>query len=184
MSPGVTREKSDVKTLRTERLVLRVLREDDLDGYAAMAADPEVTRYLGDGSTLSRADAWRQMAMILGHWQLRGYGMWAVEEAATGRFAGRIGFFNPEGWPGFELGWTLAREFWGRGYATEGARAALEYGFAEMNRRRVISLIRPANTPSVRVAERIGEKLEGTVDLLGSEALVYAVTREDWLAAR
>ncbi|HEY0173958.1 MAG TPA: GNAT family N-acetyltransferase [Pyrinomonadaceae bacterium] len=173
-----------MKTLRTERLVLRTFREDDLDGYAAMTADPEVTRHLGDGRPLSRADAWRQMAMILGHWQLRGYGMWAVEESATGRLAGRVGFFKPEGWPGFELGWTLAREFWGRGYATEGARAALEYGFNELGRERVISLIRPDNAPSVRVAERLGEKLEGSVDLLGGEALVYAVTREDWLAAR
>ena len=173
-----------MKTLRTGRLVLRMFREEDLDEYAALAADPEVTRHLGDGSTLSRADAWRQMAMILGHWQLRGYGMWAAEEAATGRLAGRIGFFNPEGWPGFELGWVLAREFWGRGYATEGARAALEYGFTEMGRERVISLIRPANTPSVRVAERIGERLDGSVDLMGKEALVYAVTRDEWLAAR
>ncbi|MCA1618679.1 MAG: GNAT family N-acetyltransferase [Acidobacteria bacterium] len=173
-----------MKTLGTERLVLRMFREEDLEEYSAMAADPEVTRYLGDGSTLSRADAWRQMAMILGHWQLRGYGMWAVEESATGRLAGRIGFFNPEGWPGFELGWTLAREFWGRGYATEGARAALEYGFTEMGRERVISLIRPANAPSVRVAERLGERLEGSVELSGGEALVYGLTRDDWLATR
>jgi RimJ/RimL family protein N-acetyltransferase len=173
-----------MKTLRTERLVLRMFRDDDLEQYAAMVADPEVTRYLGDGSTLSRADAWRQMAMILGHWQLRGYGMWAAEEASTGRLAGRIGFFNPEGWPGFELGWTLAREFWGRGYATEGARRALEYGFTELGRERVISLIRPGNLPSVRVAVRLGERPEGSVDLLGSEALVYGLTREDWLAGR
>ena len=171
-----------MKTLRTERLVLRMFREDDLDPYAAMAADPEVTRHLGDGRPLSRADAWRQMAMILGHWQLRGYGMWAAEEASTGRLAGRIGFFNPEGWPGFELGWTLAREFWGRGYATEGARRALEYGFTELGRERVISLILPANLPSVRVAERLGERPERSVDLFGSEALVYGITRDDWLA--
>ena len=173
-----------MKTLRTERLVLRMFREDDLDEYAALAGDPEVTRYLGDGSTLGRADAWRQMAMILGHWQLRGYGMWAVEESATGRLAGRIGFFNPEGWPGFELGWTLAREFWGRGYATEGAGRALEYGFNEMGREHVISLIRPANLPSIRVAERLGERREATVELQGAPALVYGISREDWLAAR
>lgn len=173
-----------METLRTERLVMRMFREEDLDEYAAMVGDPEVTRHLGDGSTLSRADAWRQMAMILGHWRLRGYGMWAVEEAATARLVGRIGFFNPEGWPGFELGWTLAREFWGRGYATEGARRALEYGFTEMGRGHVISLIRPDNLASVRVAERLGEKPERTVELHGAPALVYGITREDWLAGR
>ena len=124
------------------------------------------------------------MAFYLGHWRLRGYGLWALEEAATGRLAGRVGFFNPEGWPGFELGWTLAREFWGRGYATEGARRALEHAFTEMGREHVISLIRPDNLPSVRVAERLGERLEGRVELLGSPALVYGITREDWLAAR
>jgi RimJ/RimL family protein N-acetyltransferase len=173
-----------MKTLSTERLVLRMLREDDFEQYAAMVADAEVTRYLGDGSTLSRGDAWRQMAFVLGHWQLRGYGMWAVEEASTGRLAGRIGFLNPEGWPGFELGWTLAREFWGRGYATEGARRALEYGFTELGREHVISLIRPANLPSIRVAERLGEKLERSVELFGSEALIYGISRNDWLATR
>lgn len=173
-----------MKTLQTERLVLRMLREDDFEQYAAMLADAEVTRYLGDGQPRTREDAWRQMAMILGHWQLRGYGLWAVEEEATGRLAGRVGFFNPEGWPGFELGWTLAREFWGRGYATEGARRALRYAFDEMGREHVISLIRPDNGPSVRVAERLGERLEGRVELFGSDSLVYGITREVWLAAR
>ncbi len=173
-----------MKTLKTERLVLRMLREEDFEQYAAMMADPEVTRYLSDGRPLPRADAWRQMAFIVGHWQLAGYGHWAVEEAATGRLAGRIGFLNPEGWPGFELGWTLAREFWGRGYATEGARRALRYAFTEMGREHVISLIRPANLPSIKVAERLGERLEGSVELFGGEALVYGVTREDWLASR
>jgi RimJ/RimL family protein N-acetyltransferase len=173
-----------MKTLKTERLVMRMLREEDFEQYAAMLADAEVSRYLGDGRPLSRADAWQQMALIVGHWQLKGYGMWAVEEAATGRLAGRIGFFNPEGWPGFELGWTLAREFWGRGYATEGARRALLYGFTELGRAHVISLIRPDNLPSIRVAERLGERLEGSTELFGSEALVYGITREDWLANR
>ena len=171
-------------TLKTERLVLRMLREDDFEQYVAIVADPEVARYLSDGKPLSRADAWRQMAMIVGHWQLRGYGMWAVEEAATGRLAGRIGFLNPEGWPGFELGWTLAREFWGRGYATEAARRVLEYGFTEMGLEHVISLIRPDNLPSIKVAERLGERLESSVELFGSEALVYGISREDWLAGR
>jgi RimJ/RimL family protein N-acetyltransferase len=172
-----------MQTLKTERLLLRMFREEDFEEYAALVANPEVTRYLGDGKPLARGDAWRQMAFILGHWQLRGYGLWAVEETSTGRLVGRIGFLYPEGWPDFELGWTLAREFWGRGYATEGARRALDFAFEEMGREHVISLIRPDNAPSIRVAERLGEHLEGSVELFGSEALIYGITRADWLAA-
>ena len=98
--------------------------------------------------------------MILGHWQLRGFGFWAVEERATGTLLGRIGFFKPEGWPDFELGWMLRREAWGRGYATEGARRAMAHAFTAMDRDHVISLIFPGNDPSIRVAERLGETLE------------------------
>jgi RimJ/RimL family protein N-acetyltransferase len=161
-----------------------MFREEDFEEYASMVADAEVTRYLGEGKPLARGDAWRQLAFVLGHWQLRGYGLWAVEERSTGRLVGRIGFLYPEGWPDFELGWTLAREFWGRGYATEGARRALDFAFEELGREHVISLIRPDNTPSIRVAERLGESLEGSVELFGSEALIYGITRNVWHAAR
>lgn len=166
--------------LQTDRLHLRMFREDDLDAYAAMCADPEVMRYLGDGKTLTRGEAWRQMALILGHWQLRGYGLWAVEERATGALLGRVGFFEPEGWPGFELAWMLRRESWGRGYATEAAGRALAHAFTDLGRERVISLIRPGNHASVRVAERLGERLEGATTLFGQEALVYVIDRVRW----
>jgi len=166
-------------TLETERLRFRMFRDDDLDTYATFVADAEVVRYLGEGRPLTRQEAWRQMAIILGHWQLRGYGLFAVEERATKTLVGRIGFFNPEGWPGFELGWMLGRAHWGKGYATEGARRALAFAFNELDQRRVISLIRPDNAPSVRVAERLGERLEGQVTLFGQEALVYGISRPD-----
>jgi len=166
-------------TLETGRLMLRAFREDDLDPYAAICADPQVMRYLGEGKPFSRWETWRQMAMILGHWQLRGYGLWAVEDRATGDLIGRIGFFNPEGWPGFELGWVLGRRYWGRGYATEGARRALEHAFTEMGRDHVISLIRPDNYASIRVAERLGERLEGRTELFGHDVLVYGIARPD-----
>ena len=112
--------------LETERLRLRPFRESDWDAYAAMCADAEVMRHLGTGATLSRDETWRAIASMLGHWTLRGYGLWAAAERSSGDLVGHIGFWNPEGWPGFELGWTLRRSFWGRGYATEGARKALE----------------------------------------------------------
>ena len=165
-------------TLETERLRLRMFREADLDAYAAMSADPEVMRYVGaTGQPLTRPEAWRQMAMFLGHWQLRGYGVWAVEERASGAFVGRIGLFNPDGWPGLECIWALARGAWGQGYATEGARRALDYAFTELDQARVISLIRPGNTASIRVAERLGERLERRTTLFGTDALVYGISR-------
>ncbi|MBV9773767.1 MAG: GNAT family N-acetyltransferase [Gemmatimonadetes bacterium] len=167
----------DIPSFTTDRLLLRPLREKDLDAYAAIMADPEVTRYLGDGQPLSRVDAWRQMALFLGHWQLRGYGHWAVEERGSGALAGRVGLFLPEGWPGFELGWTLGRAFWGRGYATEAARAALRYAFSELGREHVISLIHPDNRASIRVAERLGESREGETEFYGRTVLVYGIHR-------
>ena len=167
----------DVPVVDTPRLLLRPWRDDDLDGYAAMCADPEVMRHMGDGSTLSRDDAWRQMAMFVGHWQLRGFGMWAVEERETGAFVGRVGLHQPEGWPGLEVGWMLAKHTWGRGYATEAARASLEYAWNVLGVDHVISVIAPENAPSVRVAERLGEQLEGTYDLDGLEVVIYGISR-------
>lgn len=170
-------------SLETERLRLRMWSEEqDFDRYAQICADPEVMRYLTpQGKPLTRAEAWRQMAFMVGHWQLRGYGHWVVEEKASGNLVGRIGFLNPEGWPGFEIGWTLARESWGKGYATEGARRALRYAFTEMGQEHVISLIHPENRNSIRVAERLGEKLEGETDAVGIRVLIYGIWRDTWL---
>jgi RimJ/RimL family protein N-acetyltransferase len=170
-------------TLQTDRLMLRMLGESNFDAYAEMCADPEVMRYIGDGQPLGREMAWRNMAMMVGHWSLRGYGLLAAEERPSGILVGRIGFWNPEGWPGFELGWMLRRSFWGRGYATEGARAALQHAFTDLGQPHVISLIHPENVASIRVAERLGERLVGPVEVMGKHALVYRITREEWAAA-
>ncbi|CAA9580368.1 Acetyltransferase, GNAT family [uncultured Synechococcales cyanobacterium] len=169
-----------IPQLSTQRLILRRFREEDVDAYAEMCADPEVMRYIANGQPLSRSESWRNMAMILGHWQLRGYGLWAVEERSSGEMIGRIGCWQPEGWPGLEVGWTLRRAYWGRGYATEAARLSMDYAFEKLGASRVISLIRPDNAASRQVAQKLGEKPEGKVELFGSEALVYAIRREDW----
>jgi RimJ/RimL family protein N-acetyltransferase len=166
--------------LETERLILRQFREADLDAYADMCGDAEVMRYIATGQPLNRADSWRSMATMLGHWQLRGYGQWAVEERASGDMVGRIGCWNPEGWPGLEVGWMLRRRYWGRGFATEGARAALGYAFTVLGCGHVISLIRPDNAASIRVAERLGERLEGRTEVMGHEVLVYGISAEEW----
>ena len=169
--------KNPPSELETERLKLRMWRESDLDAYAEMSADPMVMRYLGPGNVMTRAEAWRSIAFFMGHWQMRGYGHWVVEEKASGRMIGRLGFLNPEGWPGFEVGWTLARHAWGKGYATEGGKAALHYAFTELDQPHVISLIHPDNTASMRVAERVGERLEGKASLFNIDVLVYGIDR-------
>jgi RimJ/RimL family protein N-acetyltransferase len=164
-------------TLETERLVMRMWREADFEEYAELCADAEVMRYIG-GKIFDRTEAWRHMASMIGHWYLRGYGIWAVAEKDSQRLVGRIGCINPAGWPGFEVGWTLKKEFWGKGYATEGARRALKYAFNELGKPHVISLINAENKASIRVAERLGETLEGTTTVFGTEVLVYGIDRK------
>jgi RimJ/RimL family protein N-acetyltransferase len=133
-----------------------------------------VTRYLGDGSTLDRATTWRAIAASIGHWVLRGYGQWVVTLRATGEAIGRSGLYHPEGWPGLEVGYVIAPEHQGRGYATEAAAAALRYAFDVVGAPRAISLIYPANTPSQRVAEKLGGTRQPDVEVLGSTVMLYA----------
>jgi RimJ/RimL family protein N-acetyltransferase len=165
------------ETLETERLKLRQFVETDLDAYARICADPESMRYIGPGTALSRAEAWRSMAQLLGHWQLRGYGLWAVEEKQTGAFVGRIGLIYPEGWPALEVGWLIDRDRWGKGFATEGGRAAMQFAFDRLDLKRISSVIRPQNAASIRVAEKLGMQQERTMQLNGLDVVIYARDR-------
>jgi RimJ/RimL family protein N-acetyltransferase len=154
-----------------------MFRESDLDDYAEMCADPDVMRYIGDGHTLTRGETWRHMALILGHWQLRGFGLWAVEERSTGAFAGRVGCWQPEGWPGLEVGWALLRRCWHRGYATEAGLAALQYAFHQLDQAHMISLIDPDNGPSIAVALRLGMDGEGFTQIMNHPVVIYGIDR-------
>jgi RimJ/RimL family protein N-acetyltransferase len=173
-------------TLETERLRLRSLRSADFNDYATLYSDSEVLRYLtGAGSQpWDRGRAWRHLSFVRGHWLMAGTGSWAVEHKETGAFIGVIGFSEPEGWPGLELAWILGRRWWGFGYATEGAQAALEWAFTQWNRDRVISLIHPGNQRSIRVAERLGEILQGRLMHNGREVLCYGIDRETYRQKR
>lgn len=162
-----------IPQLTTDRLILRAFEETDFEAYAKIMADPAVTQFLGEGRPLTRADAWRQMAMILGHWTLRGFGLWAVEHRDSGRLLGRIGCHEPEGFPAFEVGYVLARDAWGNGYAREGAAAALQYARHTLHRREITSIIRPANTGSIRVATSLGARAAETVEFFGAPSIVY-----------
>lgn len=165
--------------LTTQRLRLRPLAPGDFEAHAEICADPEVMRYIRSGAALTRAEAWAQLARYLGHWQLRGFGMWAVVERATERVVGHLGFLEPEGALGFELGWALARSAWGKGYALEGARAALAHGFGELGRDRILCTILPENVRSIALAEKLGAKLEREIEEAGRRVLVYAIRRPD-----
>jgi len=141
-----------IPRLTTERLVLRGLREDDLDAYAAAVGDPEVMAFVGRNRPLSRGEAWREIAMFLGGWALHGLGQWAVERRADGMLLGRAGLWHPPDWPGLEVGWVLGRAHWGQGYATEAGGAAVAWaGDVDL-----VSLIAPGNARSVRVAAKLG----------------------------
>jgi RimJ/RimL family protein N-acetyltransferase len=101
------------------------------------------------------------MAYLVGHWALRGFGHWALEERATGELVGRAGLYKPEAWPGLEVGWLVGREHWDRGIATEAGRASIEWAREELGADHIISLIEDANERSARVAAKLGMSVEG-----------------------
>lgn len=162
-----------IPVVETERLRLRAFREDDLDAFAAMSADPAVMRYIGSGETIDRTGTWRAMAGFNGHWSLRGFGMWAIERRSDGAFIGRAGLHHPPYWPALELGYLLGRTAWGQGYAREAARAALGFARRTLPPQRLVSFIRPGNERSVKVALALGARRDGTADLLGTPVEVY-----------
>ena len=162
--------------LLTERLELRRWRADDVDPYAAIVADPEVMRYMR-GEQGDRAAAWREIALFMGHRELRGWSQAAVVERASGRLIGRGGLWQPEGWPGLEVGWVLERAAWGRGYASELGRAVRDHAFQELRAEHLISVIHVDNARSIRVAEAIGSAFERPYTLFGMPCRIYGQDR-------
>lgn len=153
--------------LKTARLLLRLPRQGDFEAYAAYYADAETARFVG--GQMSREKAWRHFAALVGHWTLRGFGIWAVEEIASREFAGCIGLWRPEGWPELEVGYWLTREVQGKGYATEAALAARDYAFQKLGANTLVSYIHPDNLASKKVAERMGARFEETIDFADLE---------------
>jgi RimJ/RimL family protein N-acetyltransferase len=148
----------DIPVLETERLRLRAPAETDFPTLADFY-ESERSRYVGGPQP--RNQTWRGFCAMIGHWALRGYGFWSVEEKATGAYAGRVGLWYPEGWPEPEIGWTLMDGFIGRGYATEAALAARSHAYLTLEWPTAISIIDPANAASRAVAERLGCRREG-----------------------
>ncbi|WP_138468140.1 GNAT family N-acetyltransferase [Poseidonocella sp. HB161398] len=154
--------------LHSERLVLGPLGAAHFEPLAAFYAS-ERSHHVGGPKT--RDQAWRQLACEIGHWTLKGYGRFAVTEAATGAFVGNIGAWCPEGWPEPEIGWDLMAGFEGKGYATEAARAVRDWCYGTLGWPTAISFVHPGNPASAAVAKRLGCTLEGMHELVGHGAV-------------
>ncbi|MFF0269573.1 GNAT family N-acetyltransferase [Kribbella sp. NPDC004536] len=143
--------------LRTDRLVLRGWRDSDLEPWAAMNADPEVREHLGELLTREQSDA--SVASFQADFERQGYGWWAVEVGATGEFVGFAGLDPVDDdmpFTGVEIGWRLARSAWGKGYATEAARAGLAFGFDTLELPEILAITTATNLRSQAVMHRIG----------------------------
>jgi RimJ/RimL family protein N-acetyltransferase len=172
--------------IETNRLLLRVPRASDFDGYAEMMADEQASRHIG--GPLQRAEAWRKFLQMPGAWLVQGFAMFSVVDKASGEWLGNLGPWHPEGWPGTEVGWAFRRSAWGRGYATEAAVAAVDWAFDHLGWHDVIHSIDPANLPSQALAQRLGSrnrgpgKLPPPLDAYPIE--IWGQTREEWRARR
>ncbi|MEZ5721901.1 MAG: GNAT family N-acetyltransferase [Paracoccaceae bacterium] len=147
----------DIPTLTTDRLTLRAQRPEDFDAYAAFYGSE---RSWGMGGPLERPQAWRAFAAELGHWQMRGYGFWAVDVTETGETAGQVGFWHPEGWSEVEIGWAMFAGSEGKGYAYEAAKHLRAYAYDSLGWGPLTSVIVPGNTRSEALATRLGARPE------------------------
>jgi RimJ/RimL family protein N-acetyltransferase len=184
LKPGVTLSRPEGPVIETERLILRPWRGTDIEPNTAMLADPLSGRFItADGKPITDAFVgWRNAAIMAGHWVLHGVGMFVVEEKSTGTFVGRVGPWFPPGWPAFEVGWGIASEFRGKGYALEAARAALDWSFATFELDEIIHTIDRENAASQAVARRLGAEKGREHDLFGHVADIWVTRRDKWQA--
>jgi len=175
-----------VPILETARLILRPPRSEDLDGWAALMADAESAEFIGGVQT--RFGSWRGLATMAGCWAMQGFGYFSVVEKATGRWIGRVGPWDPPGWPAPEVGWGLLRDAWGRGLAHEAAEATIDWTFGSLGWPQVFHVIHPKNARSQSLARRLGSaplrhcRLPAPHDLLELE--LWGQDRAAWQARR
>lgn len=172
--------------LETERLILRPPVRDDLDAWAAFMADGEHVRFIGGAQ--SRPVAWRGMMSVIGSWAAHGFGFFSVIEKSSGCWIGRLGPWQPEGWPGTEVGWGIVADAGGKGYATEGAAAAMDWAFERLGWKEIIHTIDFDNVPSRSVATKLGSRKLRNGRLPEpyheKELEVWGQTREQWAVNR
>lgn len=167
-----------IPVLETARLRLRGHGVGDFDAHAAIWGDERITRFIG-GRPSTRDESWSRLLRYNGHWSLLGYGFWAIEERETGALVGEIGFADfkrgllPEFDSHPEMGWVLAANAHGKGYASEAAQAALHWGDGYFERSPIVCMIDPENGPSIRVAEKAGFREFARVDFKGGPSVLF-----------
>jgi RimJ/RimL family protein N-acetyltransferase len=166
----MTLHPAGVPVIETPGLVLRGYREADFEAFATFAAS-ERSCFVGGPQT--RFESWRAFMAAIGHWVLRGHGMWVAEHRESGAMAGRIGVIFNDGWLEPELAWHIYDGFEGRGLAHEGALAAREHAARHWQMPSLMSYIDPANTRSVRLAQRLGCHYERDIELLGTPCQIW-----------
>jgi RimJ/RimL family protein N-acetyltransferase len=178
-----------VISISTPRLVLRRWREDDVTPMSAINADPEVMRWIGDGSVRDEQQTRAGIVAWEREWDRRGFGLFALELRTDGELIGFAGLavpeFLPEVMPAVEIGWRLGRRFWGRGLATEAARAALRFGLIERGLQRIVSIAQVGNDASERIMGKLGMRLDREMvdPTCDRPVRVHAITRAQYLAA-
>jgi RimJ/RimL family protein N-acetyltransferase len=172
----------DGPMIETKRLILRTWRQSDIAANTAMLSDPESGRYItaDHKPVTSELNGWRNAAVMTGHWALHGFGMFAVEEKSSGRYVGRVGPWYPPTWPALEVGWGIAKEFRGKGYAVEATCASIDWVFDNLAVDRIIHCIVPDNVASQRVARKLGATIDGPGELFGDTVDVWVTTRSEW----
>jgi len=172
----------DSLRLETPRLILRPPRMEDFDAWAAFLEDETATKFIG--GTQPRPTAWRTFMCMCGAWSMTGIAMFSVIEKSSGKWVGRLGPWYPEGWPEHEVGWGIAREHWGKGYASEGAAAAMDYAFDVLGWTSVIHCIDERNLASQGVAKRLGStylrRVSMPVPYDHMPVDAWGQTREQW----
>jgi RimJ/RimL family protein N-acetyltransferase len=156
-------KRSKMTEINTKRLKLRQWTNNDSDAYIRYFADEKNSKYFGGRK--SADDAWRHMAMLIGHWQLKGFGYWAVDEKESGDFVGCVGLWKSSGWPELELGYWIASEKQRKGYAKEAAEECLKYARNVLKVKSLVSYIDPSNEPSIKLAGVLGATYEETIEL-------------------
>jgi RimJ/RimL family protein N-acetyltransferase len=162
-------------TLETERLLMRPVVDDDFDAVAALYGDADVMRYIGLRGPLTYEQTRERVAFMVDHWRRHGFGMWSLRLKDGGAFVGRCGLRFMDNTTEIELGYTLAKAFWGRGYATESARAVVRHVFNVLKLKRLVAIADPANTASVNVMKKLGMTFERVGHFYGSDCVLYAL---------